>query len=149
MIHKISMRISNETFRSLQEEAKKYRVKISVVARCRLMQPNEILPSRKKFDSAEDFSPGVMTTERGQAEIYPGPRSQSEFAVLETLYLLREFLPHAVVDICYPADAGANLPDGCGLQGYDGVVITGLFFCSYIVYFFSRIIIAEIVLHED
>ncbi len=92
MIHKISMRISNETFRSLQEEAKKYRVKISVVARCRLMQPNEILPSRKKFDSAEDFSPGVMTTERGQAEIYPGPRSQSEFAVLETLYLLREFL---------------------------------------------------------
>ena len=39
--------------------------------------------------------------------------------------LLREFLPSANVDICYPADPGANLPDACGLEGYDGVVITG------------------------
>jgi len=38
--------------------------------------------------------------------------------------LLRGLLPGAVVDICYPADAGANLPIG-GLQGYDGVAITG------------------------
>jgi GMP synthase (glutamine-hydrolysing) len=29
-----------------------------------------------------------------------------------------------VVDICYPADPGANLPLG-GLEGYDGVAITG------------------------
>ncbi len=39
--------------------------------------------------------------------------------------LLREFLPKAAVDICYPADAGANLPDSTGLESYDGVVITG------------------------
>jgi GMP synthase (glutamine-hydrolysing) len=39
--------------------------------------------------------------------------------------LLRELLPGAVVDICYPADAGANLPDKGGLEGYDGVAITG------------------------
>ena len=39
--------------------------------------------------------------------------------------LLRDFLPQANVDICYPADPGANLPDACGLEGYDGVVITG------------------------
>jgi GMP synthase (glutamine-hydrolysing) len=39
--------------------------------------------------------------------------------------LLREFLPQANVDICYPADPGANLPDSGGLQSYDGVVITG------------------------
>src|ERR1700752_372406 len=38
--------------------------------------------------------------------------------------LLRELLPSAVVDICYPADPGANLPIG-GLEGYDGVAITG------------------------
>ena len=38
--------------------------------------------------------------------------------------LLRELLPGAVVDICYPADPGANLPIG-GLEGYDGVAITG------------------------
>jgi GMP synthase (glutamine-hydrolysing) len=39
--------------------------------------------------------------------------------------LLRELLPQAVVDICYPADEGANLPDKGGLEGYDGVAITG------------------------
>jgi GMP synthase (glutamine-hydrolysing) len=38
--------------------------------------------------------------------------------------LLRQLLPGAVVDICYPADPGTNLPIG-GLAGYDGVAITG------------------------
>jgi GMP synthase (glutamine-hydrolysing) len=38
--------------------------------------------------------------------------------------LLRKLLPGAVVDICYPADPGTNLPIG-GLEGYDGVAITG------------------------
>ena len=39
--------------------------------------------------------------------------------------LLREILPDAIVDIAYPADAGANLPDRLGLEGYDGIAITG------------------------
>lgn len=39
--------------------------------------------------------------------------------------LLRELFPSAVVDICYPADPGANLPDAGGLEGYDGIAITG------------------------
>lgn len=40
--------------------------------------------------------------------------------------LLRELFPGAVtVDICYPADAGANLPDAGGIEGYDGIAITG------------------------
>ncbi len=39
--------------------------------------------------------------------------------------LLRDLLPEAIVDICYPADAGADLPDRIGLEGYDGVAITG------------------------
>jgi GMP synthase (glutamine-hydrolysing) len=39
--------------------------------------------------------------------------------------LLRELLPGAIVDICHPADAGANLPDKMGVEGYDGVAITG------------------------
>jgi GMP synthase (glutamine-hydrolysing) len=38
--------------------------------------------------------------------------------------VLRGLLPGAVIDICYPADPGANLPIG-GLEGYDGVAITG------------------------
>ena len=39
--------------------------------------------------------------------------------------LLREFLPGAAVDICYPADVKALLPDGQSLLGYDGIAITG------------------------
>ena len=39
--------------------------------------------------------------------------------------LLRELMPGTIVDVAYPADAGANLPDGAGLEGYDGVAITG------------------------
>lgn len=38
--------------------------------------------------------------------------------------VLRRHLPDCVVDICYPADPGANLPIG-GIEGYDGVAITG------------------------
>jgi GMP synthase (glutamine-hydrolysing) len=39
--------------------------------------------------------------------------------------LLQELLPNAVVDVCFPADAGVNLPHGQALEGYDGVAITG------------------------
>lgn len=38
--------------------------------------------------------------------------------------LLRELWPEAAIDICFPADPGANLPDA-GLESYDGVAITG------------------------
>lgn len=31
----------------------------------------------------------------------------------------------ALTDICLPADEGANLPDGAGLQSYDGIFLTG------------------------
>jgi GMP synthase (glutamine-hydrolysing) len=39
--------------------------------------------------------------------------------------LLRELLPGAAVDICHPGDAGASLPEGEALEGYDGIAITG------------------------
>jgi len=39
--------------------------------------------------------------------------------------LLRDLWPEAAVDICFPADPGANLPGGEGLESYDGVAITG------------------------
>ena len=39
--------------------------------------------------------------------------------------LLREVLPGAVVDICYPGDPSALLPQGSSLEGYDGIAITG------------------------
>ena len=38
--------------------------------------------------------------------------------------VLRDLLSGAVIDVCYPADPGANLPLG-GIEGYDGVAITG------------------------
>ena len=39
--------------------------------------------------------------------------------------LLQQLLPNAIVDICFPGDKGANLPDGTALEAYDGVAITG------------------------
>lgn len=39
--------------------------------------------------------------------------------------LLRELLPGAAVDVCYPGDRAAVLPEGEALEGYDGVAITG------------------------
>lgn len=39
--------------------------------------------------------------------------------------LLRELLPVAQVDICYPADVSTQLPPGEALEGYDGIAITG------------------------
>jgi GMP synthase (glutamine-hydrolysing) len=39
--------------------------------------------------------------------------------------LLQSLLPAAVIDICFPGDEGANLPNGGALEGYDGVAITG------------------------
>lgn len=38
---------------------------------------------------------------------------------------LRALAHDAVVDVCLPTDAGANLPDSGGLAGYDGVAVTG------------------------
>ena len=38
---------------------------------------------------------------------------------------LTSIAPDAVCDICLPADAGANLPNGAGLSDYDGVAVTG------------------------
>jgi GMP synthase (glutamine-hydrolysing) len=39
--------------------------------------------------------------------------------------VLKDVASDAVVDICFPADPGANLPDEGGIAGYDGVAITG------------------------
>ncbi|MCZ0737351.1 type 1 glutamine amidotransferase [Phreatobacter sp. AB_2022a] len=39
--------------------------------------------------------------------------------------VLRQLAPDAVVDLCFPADPGANLPDSAGLEAYDGVALTG------------------------
>jgi GMP synthase (glutamine-hydrolysing) len=39
--------------------------------------------------------------------------------------LLQELLPNVVVDVCFPGDPAANLPDGQALEGYDGMAITG------------------------
>lgn len=39
--------------------------------------------------------------------------------------VLRVLAPDAAVDICYPADPGANLPGESELASYDGIAITG------------------------
>lgn len=39
--------------------------------------------------------------------------------------LLRELMPGATVEACFPADPAAALPSGAALEGYDGIAITG------------------------
>jgi GMP synthase (glutamine-hydrolysing) len=39
--------------------------------------------------------------------------------------VLVSLAPGALIDIATPADEGSNLPDAMGLEGYDGVAITG------------------------
>lgn len=39
--------------------------------------------------------------------------------------VLRSIAPDAVVDICFPTDEGSNIPDPGGIEGYDGVAMTG------------------------
>jgi len=56
---------------------------------------------------AEHVAAGGIPASRGYAE------------------LLRELLPGATVDICYPGDLAASLPNGETLEGYDGIAITG------------------------
>ena len=70
-------------------------------------------------------SPRLLVVEGNTAELR-ARQVTAGGAIMSDGYadLLRQLLPEAVVDICYPADPGANLPIG-GLEGYDGVAITG------------------------
>jgi GMP synthase (glutamine-hydrolysing) len=52
----------------------------------------------------------------GYGGLQPAQAYAEEIAAIE---------PGIVADICLPADEGANLPDGAGLQSYDGIVLTG------------------------
>jgi GMP synthase (glutamine-hydrolysing) len=70
-------------------------------------------------------SPRLLVVEGNTAEAR-GKQVEAGGLALSDGYadLLRKLLPGAVVDICYPAEPGANLPIG-GLESYDGVAITG------------------------
>src|SRR3954469_9608415 len=71
------------------------------------------------------MSPRLLVCEGNTAELRAKQR-EAGGAIMSDGYadVLRRLWPEAVVDICYPADPGANLPIG-GLEGYDGVAITG------------------------
>lgn len=64
----------------------------------------------------EGNSPQTMT-EHVAAGGMPASKGYSD--------LLCEVLPGAMVDICYPGDPAAVLPEGESLTGYDGIAITG------------------------
>lgn len=55
----------------------------------------------------------------GHREVYGLAPSEAYAAVLQGIE------PGLACDIAYPADEGANLPDAAGIEGYDGVVLTG------------------------
>src|SRR3954454_24543630 len=70
-------------------------------------------------------SPRLLVIEGNTAEAR-AKQVEAGGAVMSEGYaqLLRRLLPGANVDICYPADPGANLPGG-DLEGYDGAAING------------------------
>jgi GMP synthase (glutamine-hydrolysing) len=71
-------------------------------------------------------SPRLLVVEGNTAETRDRHRSMGGTVTGEGYAaLLGRLAPGAVVDICFPTDAGANLPDGRGLEGYDGIAITG------------------------
>jgi GMP synthase (glutamine-hydrolysing) len=63
---------------------------------------------------------GNTAADRARHAVNRGATPSQAYAAV-----LRELAPDASVDICYPADPGAGLPDSGGLEGYDGVVLTG------------------------
>ena len=63
---------------------------------------------------------GNARGEREAQRVAYGHESSEAYAEV-----LRQIAPDAVCDVCFAADMGANLPDAGGLEGYDGVAITG------------------------
>ena len=91
MSQRISVRIPNEVFQLLREEAKEHGIRISDVIRDKILQAK-----RPKFEN-----PGLTEKPKFEAftrvDIPPIDETKTaiphiDFASLETLYLLREFL---------------------------------------------------------
>jgi GMP synthase (glutamine-hydrolysing) len=62
-------------------------------------------------NTAEGRARHIATSGQTPSEAYAG--------------VLKDVAVDAVIDICFPADPGANIPDSGGIAGYDGVAITG------------------------
>src|SRR3954447_19739546 len=84
-----------------------------------------VMKETRHLKGATMPSPRLLVIEGNTAEAR-AKQVEAGGAVMSEGYaqLLRRLLPGAAVDICYPADAGANLPGG-DLEGYDGAAITG------------------------
>jgi GMP synthase (glutamine-hydrolysing) len=68
----------------------------------------------------------LLVAEGNTAEARARIRAQSGLTPSESYAkVLQDLAPDAVVDICFPADPGANLPGRGGLADYDGVALTG------------------------
>lgn len=91
MSQRISVRVPNEVFYALHEEAKIHGVKISDVVRDKILQAKgtklgkPFLSEESKFEAFT--KPGTGTNHENKFLI-----PNLDFATLETLFLLREFL---------------------------------------------------------
>jgi GMP synthase (glutamine-hydrolysing) len=71
-------------------------------------------------------APRLLVVEGNTAETRDRHRSMGGTVTGEGYAdLLGRLLPGVVIDICFPTDPGANLPNGSGLEGYDGIAVTG------------------------
>jgi GMP synthase (glutamine-hydrolysing) len=68
----------------------------------------------------------LLVAEGNTAEARARTQAQSGLTPSESYAkVLQNLAPDAVVDICFPADPGANLPARAGLADYDGIALTG------------------------
>jgi len=91
MSQRISVRIPNHVFISLREEAKVHGIKLSDVIRDKIIHANSrenVIPSVVKESKFEAFTNAGIESNQDTKSTIP----HIEFAILETLYLLREFL---------------------------------------------------------
>ncbi|WP_439572600.1 type 1 glutamine amidotransferase [Phreatobacter sp.] len=79
---------------------------------------------------------GNTAADRARHAVNRGATPSQAYAAV-----LRDLAADADVDLCFPADPGASLPDSGGLEGYDGVVLTG---SSLNLYDMSPEILAQI-----
>jgi heterodisulfide reductase subunit C len=91
MSQRISVRIPNEVFQSLREEAIKHGVRISDVVRDKILK--EKISKVGTSVQAEEIKFEAFTKPGGELNDKISPNiHHADFAALESLYLLREFL---------------------------------------------------------
>lgn len=95
MDQKLSLRLPNDVFQNLREEASKHRISVSDVVRERILRGRNA--DLKQVSMVHEFSQLRKSTNRPDDEANPIEGlvkriTETDFAIFEILFLLREYL---------------------------------------------------------